>query len=227
MMNPISIGAHRPSPAVPPSWCEGDARRASRRLAWSEPLADCRHDDNVDGAKPTAAIRAAGMDNAARLRHQLSHGYAALHRRLTRRLGCADLAGECLHETWLRLARPVAGEVRNAEAYVFRMACHLAIDRLRAQTSWLSLDDPGAGLPDLIDDTPGPQRIVEGRAALSVLARVMEGLSRQQRAVLVALRVEGRSRGDTADWLGMSPRSVDTALRQALRICEQAVTDIG
>ncbi|MNV90109.1 RNA polymerase sigma factor [compost metagenome] len=54
------------------------------------------------------------------------------------------------------------------------------------------------------------------------LARIMEGLPRRQRAVLIALRVEGRSRGDAAEWLGMSLRSVDTALRQALRYCEKA-----
>lgn len=227
MMNPISTGAHRPAPALPPPWREGDPRRAPRALAWPDPQADCRHGEAAEEARQAVALRAAGMDNAARLRHHLSGSYAALHRRLTRRLGCADMAGECLHETWLRLARPVAGEVRNADAYVFRMACHLAIDRLRAQVSWLSLDDPGAGLPDLIDEAPGPQRLLEGRSALSALARVIESLPRQQRAVLVALRVEGRSRSDTAEWLGMSLRSVDTALRQALRYCEKAVAGIG
>ncbi|MGV2909913.1 RNA polymerase sigma factor, partial [Achromobacter sp. AGC25] len=74
----------------------------------------------------------------------------------------------------------------------------------------------------MIDETPGPQAVTEGRSALSVLSHVMEGLPRRQCAVLIALRVEGRSRADAAEWLGMSLRSVDTALRQALRHCEKA-----
>ncbi|WP_183013890.1 RNA polymerase sigma factor [Achromobacter sp. UMC46] len=220
MMNPISTVSRRPAPALPPPWCEGEAWRAPRPPAWSAPQVAWH--DETPAARPTLADLVAGGDTAARLRAHLSGSYAALHGRLARRFGCADLARECLHDTWLRLARPVAGEVRQADAYVFRMACHLAIDRLRAQASWLSLDDPDAGLPEPIDESPGPQTVAEGRSALMALAQIMEGLPRRQRAVLIALRVEGRSRGDAAEWLGMSLRSVDTALRQALRHCEKA-----
>ncbi|MFD4837395.1 RNA polymerase sigma factor [Achromobacter sp. NPDC058515] len=221
MMNPISTASRPPAPAAPPPWRESDARRAPRSLAWPVPQAAALHGDTANGPRQALASHAAGIDTAARLREHLSGSYAALHGRLARRLGCADLARECLHDTWLRLARPVAAEVREADAYVFRMACHLAVDRLRAQASWQSLDDPGAGLPELIDENPGPQDVAEGRSALSALSRVMEGLPRRQLAVLIALRVEGRSRGDAAEWLGMSLRSVDTALRQALRHCEK------
>lgn len=220
MMNPISTVSRRPAPALPPPWREGEAWRAPRTLAWPAP--QVTRPDETPAAGPALADPAAGIDTAARLRAHLSGSYAALHGRLARRFGCADLARECLHDTWLRLARPVVGDVRQADAYVFRMACHLAIDRLRAQASWLSLDDPDAGLPEPIDESPGPQAVAEGRSTLMELARIMEGLPRRQRAVLIALRVEGRSRGDAAEWLGMSLRSVDTALRQALRYCEKA-----
>ncbi len=226
MMNPISTGNRRPAPLMPPPWRESEAWRTPRLPAWPAPQALARHDETADRPRQAQAIHAAGADTAARLREHLSASYAALHGRLARRLGCADLARDCLHDTWLRLTRPVAGEVRQADAYVFRMACHLAIDRLRAQASWLSLDDPGAGLPELIDETPGPQAVTEGRSALSVLSHVMEGLPRRQCAVLIALRVEGRSRADAAEWLGMSLRSVDTALRQALRHCEKAAQGV-
>ncbi|WP_296560727.1 sigma-70 family RNA polymerase sigma factor [Pigmentiphaga sp.] len=158
-------------------------------------------------------------DTAAQLRVHLVQHYAPLHRRLTRRLGCADLATECLHDTWLRLTRPVAGEVASADAYVFRMACFLAMDHFRARPPGLSLDDPGSGCPELFDELPGPHAVAEARSSLAALFRAMQGLSRRQRAVLIALRVEERSRGEVAQWLGLSLRSVDTALRQALAHC--------
>ncbi|WZB77159.1 sigma-70 family RNA polymerase sigma factor [Achromobacter insuavis] len=78
-------------------------------------------------------------------------------------------------------------------------------------------------MSDLFDDAPGPQARAEARSTLAALARAMDGLSRQQQAVLVALRVEGRSRDEVARWLGLSTRSIDTALRQALRHCAKGL----
>lgn len=179
---------------------------------------------SIASARPVAPLppawRGAVVDTAAHLREHLARSYASLHGRLARRLGCADLASDSLHNAWLRLARPVAGEVVNADAYVYRMACHLAVDQLRERALWQSLSDPDASCPDLIDEAPGPQQTAEARSALAALTRAMDGMSRRQRAVLMALRVEGRNRDDVADWLGLSTRSIDTALRQALRHCE-------
>ena len=181
------------------------------------------HSLSFAGRRTACLVPPAWPDTAARLRAHLANRYVALHGRLARRLGCADLASDSLHNAWLRLARPVAGEVANPDAYVFRMACHLAVDQLRAQAPWQSLDDPDVAGPELADDAPGPQQAAESRSALAALARAMDGLSRRQRAVLLALRVEGRSRDDVAAWLGLSTRTIDTALRQALMHCEAGV----
>jgi RNA polymerase sigma-70 factor (ECF subfamily) len=232
MMTPLSTARPRATPALPPPWLDVDTWRLPRSPVRQARQPVCPHDASVlshgesmpsldDSARPHDESPRR-PDGTARLRDHLSDSYAALHGRLVRRFRCADLAHECLHEAWLRLQRPVLAEVREADAYVFRMACHLAIDRLRGQASWLSLDDPAAALPELVDETPGPQAVSEGRSALAALSRILDQLPRRQRAVLIALRVEGRSRADAAAWLGMSMRSVDTALRQALRHCEQA-----
>ncbi len=161
---------------------------------------------------------------AALLREHLVTHYKQLHGRLTRHLGCSDLAAECLHDTWLRLCRPLDGSVASVDAYVWRMACHAGTDRLRAQRSWLPLDE----LRDdtsLMDSRPGPHAVAEARSSLVVLSQAMDSLSRRQRAVLLALRVEERSRGEVAQWLRISVRSVDTALRQALAYCDAHCAD--
>ena len=237
MMNPIPGASRRAGLAPPRAWRDTPDWGAARATPWPATDPGLAPDSLVGGYMRLAGARTAPAANAAnagggdaptsaagtaaRLRDHLVQRYTALHGRLARRLGCADLASEGLHGAWLRLARPVAGEVANADAYVFRMACHLAIDALRAQPSSVSLDDPEAGCPDLCDAAPGPLASAEARSTLAALARAMEGLSRQQHAVLVALRVEGRSRDEVARWLGLSTRSIDTALRQALRHCAE------
>jgi hypothetical protein len=57
----------------------------------------------------------AGRHDASRaLQDYLTANYARLRQRLERRLGCADAASECLHETWLHLARVVLLSPRDS-----------------------------------------------------------------------------------------------------------------
>ena len=84
----------------------------------------------------------------------LEGNYAALHRRLARHLGCAELASDSLHDAWLRLGTLAAGDADGAAlahspvAYVFRVACNAAMDSLRRNRAWLYADEgDGDGLP--------------------------------------------------------------------------------
>lgn len=152
------------------------------------------------------------------LRDFLVANYAGLHRRLARHLNCPDLASECLHETWLRLhGLAVPAIVQCPEAYVYRTACNLAMDRLRGNRYWQYLGD--VELERLADDVPGPDHIAAARSDLAAVERAMEHLPRRHRAVLVGLRIEEMTRQEVAARYGLSLRSVDTALRQALDHC--------
>ncbi|EZP39938.1 RNA polymerase sigma factor [Janthinobacterium lividum] len=166
----------------------------------------------------------------ARLQAVLEGNYAALHRRLARHLGCAELASDSLHDAWLRLGRLAAGDADGAAlahspvAYVFRVACNAAMDSLRRNRAWLYADDGdgdgGAGLVDFLADTAaGPERLAELQADVHRLAQAVDLLPRRHRQVLEALRVDELSRQEVAERHGMSLRNVDTALRQALDHC--------
>lgn len=82
----------------------------------------------------------APLDDAQRrieLQRLLVANYERLRRRLVRHLGCLDMASECLHDAWLRLGDvEVRPAVRNPEAYVYRVACNVAMDRVRSNRSW-------------------------------------------------------------------------------------------
>lgn len=150
----------------------------------------------------------------------LAANYASLHRRLARQLNCPDLASECLHEAWLRLgalAAPAA--VRCPEAYVYRTACNLAMDRLRGNRCRQHTGDAETELDRLADELPGPDHIAAARSELAALERAMQRLPRRHRAVLVGLRIDDMTRQEVAARYGLSLRGVDTALRQALDHC--------
>ncbi|MEX7329343.1 RNA polymerase sigma factor, partial [Pseudomonas aeruginosa] len=60
--------------------------------------------------------------NRTMLRSFLADRYDDLKQRLSRRLGSAELAGDALQDTYVRLGRAeVAGAVQSPAAYLFRM----------------------------------------------------------------------------------------------------------
>jgi RNA polymerase sigma-70 factor (ECF subfamily) len=163
--------------------------------------------------------KAAGADRAPAPDFQalLVANYAALHRRLARHLGCADAASESLHDAWLRLAGASPGEsVQSPVAYIYRVACNAAMDRLRAERPWLLAGDTQDTLEHVADHSPGPELIAEARSDLKAVERAMQGLPNRHQDILVALRVHELTRHEVAVRHGLSLRRVDTTLRQAL-----------
>lgn len=162
-------------------------------------------------------------DHGAALREFLASNYTRLHQRLKRHLGCSDQASDCLHDAWLRLGEMTLSEpVQSPEAYVYRVACNVAMDRLRSNRKWQYASDLESGLEALADHSPGPDLIAEARSELEAVERALACLPRRHRSVLIGLRIEGKTRQEVADWLRISLRSVDTALRQALDHCAEA-----
>lgn len=145
--------------------------------------------------------------------------YADLKLRLVRRLGSHEWAEEALQDTYLRLgAAEVVGSVQNPTAYLFRTALNMAISRVRAEKRRLSASDV-QDLLHIADDAPNALRIFEGRADILRLKAVMAKLPPRQRAILLAVRLEGAPRQDIADRFGISVSMVEKELRQAQEYC--------
>lgn len=165
-----------------------------------------------------------GRDSQGRqgdaLRDCLAANYDRLHRRLLRFLGCPDQASDCLHDAWLRLGdMPIAAAVQNPLAYVYRVACNLALDRLRSNRIWHSAADGDAVFDGAVDPSPGPDAVAEARSELAALERAMLDLPFRHQLILMDLRVGELTRQEVASSHGMSLRRVDTVLRQALDYC--------
>lgn len=154
------------------------------------------------------------------LRDCLATNYDRLHRRLLRFLGCPDQASDCLHDAWLRLGdMRASAAIHNPEAYVFRVACNVAIDRLRGLRLQQCMGESDVGFDELPDPMPGPHGIAEARSDVAAVERALQDLPQRHRAILLDLRVEELTRSEVSHRYGLSLRSVDTALRQALEFC--------
>jgi RNA polymerase sigma-70 factor, ECF subfamily len=157
--------------------------------------------------------------NQARLRGQLVENYASLVKKLTRRLGSSDFAYEALHETFLRLDRVnEAVPVRSPTNYIFRIAINIAKDHQKAQNRRVSASEIDT-LLDICDEEPDPARVTEARSEIEAFRRALAKLPDRPRDVLHSITVEGQSAQQVADRLGVSVRTVESDLKQALSHC--------
>lgn len=159
--------------------------------------------------------------NITTLRDLVIANYSGLDRRLTRRLGSADVAADVLQETYLRLAEMnEVGPVRSPKAYLFRIAVNIASDRRRAESRRLTADEVDS-LLDLPDDQPDAERVIEGRSEIMLLRRAIAELPERRRRVLLWSRVDGLPHREIAKRIGVTVRTVETDLKQALEHCAQ------
>ena len=155
----------------------------------------------------------------AALLSALIDGYDELKRRLARRLGSTELAGEALQDTFLRLeCGNDVGAVQSPRAYLFRTALNLATNRRVAENRRLTTSEIDA-LLEIPDDSPDPARIAESRSEIAALGRVMLQLSARQRDIVFATFVDELPVQEIARRHRVSVRRIQVELREALLHC--------
>ena len=161
-----------------------------------------------------------GVDRTT-LRDVLAADYSGLFKRLTRKLGSSELAGDALQETFLRVERMSnTPAISSPKDYLFRIAINVATDRRRVEQRHLSLDAIDA-LLDIPDDAPDAAAVVEGRQDIEALDRALAELPARARQVFIAAVVKKQPDHEIAAQLGFSIRTVEIDLRNALKHCAQ------
>lgn len=153
------------------------------------------------------------------LRELLIADYNSIDRRLTRRLGSADLASDVLQETYLRIESiEDVGSIRNPAAYLLQIALNIARDHRRAENRRMTAEEVDR-LLDIPDDRPGPEHEVEKRSEVNLLRRAIAQLPERRRVVLTLSRIEGLPHREIAKRLGVTVRTVETDLKHAIEHC--------
>ena len=160
--------------------------------------------------------RLADDDGAERLEVLAQRYREPLVRYFLRKGIAKDLAEDCAHEVFVRLARTNRETVRNAEAYLFAIASSVVITRARKSKSRrAALHDPIEDFPLLSGGTP-PDRILEGEEALHRLASALEELPLDTREIFLLNREDGLTYTQIAARYAISVKVVERHIVRAL-----------
>lgn len=155
------------------------------------------------------------------LRRVLLARYDALRAKLTQRLGSAELAGDALHDTWLRLERGGGGQigvVRDPFGYLIRVASRVASDSRTLEGRRAGILE-GQGADALPDAPPDPERVAAARSEWAAVRRAIEALPERCQAIFLAAWVEETPYEEIAAQHGISVRTVQKEVKRAIEHC--------
>ena len=135
---------------------------------------------------------------------------------LTYKVKCAETAADLTQETYLRIAQHQKLDgIENMRAYLFRIANNRAIDYLRGCARHPQLESD-LFTEDLVCPAPEPETVYADSQQLAFLEQAIYDLPEKCRAVFLMCRVEGKSYGEISRELGISPRTVESHIHNAL-----------
>lgn len=154
--------------------------------------------------------------------------YDELKSFVLRKVGCPAMAADIVQDMWLRLATAEPAEpVRNARAYLYRVAGNLAVDRLR-QERVRGRHVTAGELPESVASPwPGAEQVVAAREELEILRAAVGDLPDKCRAVFVLYRGHGLTMRQIAASLGISEKTVEKHIAKAMVHCRGRLREAG
>lgn len=135
-----------------------------------------------------------------------------------------DLAEDCTHEVFVRLACTSQEAVRNSEAYLFAIASNVVITRARkARSRRETLHDPIEDFP-LLSGGASPDRVLEGNEALGRLVTALSELPADTREILLLNREDGLTYTQIAARYAISVKVVERHIVRALKHLRMRLT---
>jgi RNA polymerase sigma-70 factor (ECF subfamily) len=148
-----------------------------------------------------------------------------LLRFFARRSLSPEAAEDCVQEVFMRLSGVAAPGVENSEAYLFKVARHVLIDRARrASVRREGMHDPIADL-QLASPEGSPSRILEGREALEQAAKALRELPERTRNMFLLNRLDGLTYTQLAARYAVNVKVVEREMGKALGHLRQRLPD--
>lgn len=161
--------------------------------------------------------------NDGKVKAYLAHR-AALVRYATPLLGSRSQAEDVVQEAYLRLAAPdsAAGPARQPLSYLYRVVRNLAFDWLRRRgvESRRDVEEPADWM--LPTAAPDPERLLQQREELRLVAAVLDELPEEARIAVEMHRFGGHTLQEIAARLSVSVPTAHRLVRDAVvRIAER------
>lgn len=159
--------------------------------------------------------------NKTSLLESLFRRHADELRHLAHRHAGAHAANDLVQEVYLRLLRHANPDgIDNPRAYLQRTAVNPSInctarERVRAKYTEADIDFENVASP-----APGPEEIVDSRWRFERFLAVLDDLPQACRDAFVLNKIEGLTHAQIAHGLGVSEKTVQRYILQALEYCE-------
>lgn len=154
----------------------------------------------------------------------------ALGRFFRARLGAQADVEDLLQDLYLKVSGSSADqEIRDARAWLYRLASNLMMDRLRSgrraaarDGAWRQISH-AIGPSEDIHDAPDAEQVVAGRERLTAVVAALSDLPARTRQVFRLHKFESLSYAEVAARLGISRSSVEKHMMDALRLLTRKV----
>jgi len=144
----------------------------------------------------------------------------ALLSHLTRLVRSPEDAAELMQETYLRVMRqaPTAKFEAIARAYLFRIATNLARDHFRRQR-WRAHEPlESVPEPEAPRTSSSPEELALWGEAMESLTAALRAMPEATRAVFTRARLDNRSYAEISRELGISVRTVERRMSEAMSL---------
>jgi len=150
----------------------------------------------------------------------------AVWRTLWRLLGNRADAEECFQETFLAALKYASVEaIRNASAFLQRLATARAMDRLRKRYRQQSAIDDSADPAAAVSSRPGPVESVVAAELSDQLRRALARLGEQQAQAFALHALSGWSYDEIGRQLGLSSSNVGVTIHRARRRLQELLAE--
>lgn len=147
--------------------------------------------------------------------------FALARRVLNDRADAEDVAQETLVRVWRRPPALRPGGGQTLDPWMHRVALNLCLDRLRRRR-----ETPAAVLPELIDESPTPERRVLAMSVAERIGAALDTLCVRQRLAIVLCHVQQLSNIEAADSMGISVDALESVLARARRTMRADLADL-
>lgn len=142
---------------------------------------------------------------------------------LRRRLECPHNAADMAQDTFIRLLSAGSYVAPNEpRAFLATVARRLLMDRGRRQKLEQAYRQELARHAECLEQAPSAEQVMAAVQALEHIARALEAMAPRMRQVFVLRHLDGLSHAEIAQQLGVSTKTVQNDLVQALLRCHAA-----
>ncbi|NMX60664.1 sigma-70 family RNA polymerase sigma factor [Pseudomonas sp. WS 5111] len=140
---------------------------------------------------------------------------------LRRRVNCSQHAADVAHDTFIRLlsASPYVAP-REPQAYLATVARRLLMDSNRRRRLERAYQEELERCAQYLEQAPSPEQILQAVQVLEAIDRALARMKPRIRETFILRHLDGLDQAQIAERLGVSVRTVQQDLVEALLACD-------